>query len=348
MTSNESDASEETNHSDAPMPPTPPEVSRRNVVKPQQSQNTKKSKGKGGILVNRNEPVMIKEVESAEEVNHFVEIHPKDAIEIQRSAPKEEEKNTKNFRENRKPRAAKETPPVSPKNQPVKETTKPVEEKIVKKKKSEQQSAVDGNAAQLVTDETGITPLIRELSRADMTKNQIQVLIDFLLNKQSDTIARDPAEWSEGKSDLVQKLKKQLQEKEAQLKNEQDALSGMQLKLKELRNEFNTEKIQSNATLKAHMEQTQGSRAEIKNLQAEIQFLNDKHNNEKQSMSVSFKQLQTKYMQVSDSLKAQENLPNAQQLQNEIQLLQQEIVKKNQQIMELNVKADENRQKDVS
>lgn len=354
VTSNESDVSEssENNRSD-PSPPVSlsPEISRpKHTVKIQQQQqsqqqtNAKKSKGKGGILVNKNEPVMVKEVEVVEESNHFVEIHPKDAVEIHRLTGKEhEDKSTKNFRKNK---PAKETPPVSPKNQPAKAAVeaKPVEEKIVKKKKNEQQQAVSMiDGISMVTDEAGIKPIIRELSRADLTKNQIQVLIDFLLNKQSDTITKDPTEWTEGKSDLMQKLKKQLQEKEAQLKNEQDALSGMQLKLKELRSELNNEKIQFNANLKAHVEQLQNYRSEIKTLQSEIQFLNEKHNNEKQTMLGSFKQLQAQ----NDILKAKETSVNVQQIQSENQQLQTELVNKNQQIIELNVLIDENRQKEV-
>jgi ribosome-binding protein 1 len=340
VTSNESDASE-SSEAVRSEPATPPEtlVLRKNAAKPQQQQQqAKKSKGKGGILVNKNEPVLVKEAPIEEEVNHFEEIHPKDAVEMHVV-------EKKHFRDTKKSKPAKlETPPISPKNQPVK-----VEEKPAKKKRNEPSlSAVDSGAIQLVSDETGITPLIREISRADLTKNQIQVLIDFLLNKQSDTLAHEPTEWSEGKSDLMQKLKKQLQEKEAQLKNEQDALSGMQSKLKELRSEFNTEKVQFNANLKAHAEHLQSSKMEIKNLQAEIQFLNDKHNNEKQTMSTSFKQVQAQYLQMKESVKAQEALPNVQQLQSDNQALQQEIAEKSQQILKLQAFVEEQSKKDVS
>lgn len=167
------------------------------------NQQAKKKIGKGGILTNKNDPVLVKEVDAVEAVNHFETIHPKDAVEIQRST-QHEEKNSKNFRDSKKTK--KQTPPVSPRNQ------KKAEDVVVKKKRSietatERVSFVDG----VITDESEITPMLRELNRADLTKNQIQVLIDFLLNKQSDTTARDPAEWTEGKSDLLQKLKKQLQ-----------------------------------------------------------------------------------------------------------------------------------------
>lgn len=328
-------------------PATPPEtlVLRKNAAKSHQSAG-KKGKGKGGILLNKNEPVLVKDT-PVEESNHFEETHPKDAVEVLRSVKEEPEKKLP--RDAKKAKQSKvETPPVSPKNLPIKEV-KAVEEKPAKKKRNEPStSAIDSVAVHLVSDETGITPLIREMSRADLTKNQIQVLIDFLLNKQSDTITRDPTEWSEGKSDLLQKLKKQLQEKEAQLKNEQDALTGTQAKLKELRSEFNSEKVQFNSNLKAFTEQLHNSRIEIKNLQAEIQFLNDKHNTEKQTMSVSFKQIQAQYIQMKEALKAHEGSPSVQQLQNDNQLLQQEIAKKNQQILEMNAFVEENRHKDVS
>ncbi len=125
-------------------------------------------------------------------------------------------------------------------------------------------------------------------------------------------------------------------------------MSSMQMKLKDLRAEFNGEKIQYNATLKAHNEQMHNLKGEVKTLQSEIQFLNEKHNNEKQSMSVSFKQLQQKYLQASENLKTFEGIPNIQQIQDDNKALQNEISNKNQQIVELNKCADESRKNEVS
>lgn len=346
VTSNESDASE-SSEAFRLEPVLLPEtlILKKNATKAQQQ---KKGKGKGGILLNKNEPILLKESPMEEEVNHFELIHPKDDVEIHRNIVKENDEK-KHFRDIKKLRAANvDTPQISPKNQPAKET-KAVEEMPAKKKRNESStSAMDSGIVQLVSDEIGIIPLIRELSRADLTKNQIQVLIDFLLNKQSDTLAHDPSEWSEGKSDLVHKLKKQLQEKEAQLKNEQDALSGMQSKLKELRNEFNFEKVQYNANLKAHADQLNNSKMEIKNLQTEIQFLNNKHSSEKQSMSASFNQIQAQCAQMKESLKVQDGMPNILQLQAEHKALQQDVVIKNQQIVELNSFVEDGRQNHVS
>lgn len=47
------------------------------------NQGKKNNKQKGGILLNKSEPVLVKQ-ESAQEINHFEEIHPKDALEIAR------------------------------------------------------------------------------------------------------------------------------------------------------------------------------------------------------------------------------------------------------------------------
>lgn len=326
-------------------PPSPTEtlMLRKNVQKSTSQAQQKKVKGgkPSGILVNKNEPVVVKATPVVEEViNHFEEIHPKDAVEIQRSHPEEKKSH------NKRGKPVKETPPVSPKNQPIiVATSKPVEEKPAKKKQRNEvsASAVDG----FVSDD--ITPLIRELTKADLTKNQIQMLIDFLLNKQADNrYAADPSEWSEGKSDLVQKLKKQLQEAEAKLRNEQDALYGTQTKLKELRMEFNNEKIQTNATLKAMSEQVHNGKLEVKNLQAELHFLTEKNNQEKQTLSLSYKQLHAKYTQMQESLKTQEAMPSVQQLENDNQLLHAELSKKNQQIIDLNSYVEEGRKKEVS
>lgn len=61
--------------------------------KQQQQQGGKKNKQKspGGILVNKTEPVLVKPLDSVPEMNHFAEIHPKDALEIARQQKHEEE-----------------------------------------------------------------------------------------------------------------------------------------------------------------------------------------------------------------------------------------------------------------
>lgn len=188
----------------------------------------------------------------------------------------------------------------------------------------------------VIGEEAEINQIIRSLSGSELTRNQIQLLIDFLLNKQSDTITQDPSEWSEGKTDVVAKLKKQLQEKESQLKNEQDAVFGIQAKLKEMRNEINAEKMQYNSTMKAHVEELNNRKMELRTLNQEIQYLTDKHTVEKQTLGAQFQQLQAKWLQLSkDNVNSQESVQKIQQLNESNKILQQELANKTQQFLEL-------------
>jgi hypothetical protein len=95
-------------------------------------------------------------------------------------------------------------------------------------------------------------------------------------------------------------------------------------------------------------EQMHNGKLEVKNLQAELHFLNEKHNQEKQNLSLTYKQLHAKYTQLQESLKTQEAMPSVQQLENDNQLLHQELSKKNQQIIDLNSYVEESRKKEVS
>ena len=107
--------------------------------------------------------------------------------------------------------------------------------------------------------------LLNLVRKAELSRSEVQILIDLLLNKQHEAPAVID-EWSEvtvvvwiilsksitscfstlfkwqGKSDPVQKLKKQLAEKEKLLAEEQQAVANAQAKLKELRSEHQNEK----------------------------------------------------------------------------------------------------------
>lgn len=207
-----------------------------NKKKDKQNQG-KKNKQKGGILLNKSEPVLVKPAsEPALEINHFEEIHPKDALEIARQHKEEESKTKSQPKEQRKNKNKEHTKP-SPKNSTVEEVTvvavaapitavvapssehKPTanvqtnKDKSNKKKKNE---LITQQLAAEVQDAANVQSLVRILGKADLPRNDIQILIDFLLNKQQDTLTKDPSEWNDP-SDPLQKLKKQLLEKENQL-----------------------------------------------------------------------------------------------------------------------------------
>lgn len=175
--------------------------------------------------------------------------------------------------------------------------------------------------------------LVPILSKAELTRNEIQILIDFLLNKQQDTVGADHSEWSEGRSDVLQKLKKQLAEKEKALQDEQDASAAIQAKLRELRGEINFDKAQQTANIKLLSDQLKTKNLELQNFASEVKFMQDKHNAEKQTMTTQLQQ-QAKYMQEKKA-GSQEVMQQVQQLTDTNNVLKNELVTKNSMVMEL-------------
>lgn len=163
------------------------------------------------------------------------------------------------------------------------------------------------------TDEVSVNFLIMLLSKAVLSRSEIQLVIDFLLNKQSDTVTSDHSEWTEGKTDVVQKLKKQLTDKEKQLLDEQEAMVAIQAKLKELRQELNSEKSHSSAHLKAYLKEVADKDKTIVQQTAELQMLNSLLA-EKQKLLGQMQQLEAKLIQEKNAINAQEHLKQIQQL----------------------------------
>lgn len=252
----------------------------------------------------------------------------------------------------------KYTPPISPVNQIkdnkvaeeiiIVDVPAPVKEKPAKKKKSDTVATAPAPVSQptnAIYDEDTVRVLLRNLSSAELTRNEIQLLIDFLLNKQHDTTAKDPTEWSEGKSDVMQKLKKQLQEKEKQLQDEQEASVAFQAKLRELRGEYNAEKSQFNATIKAHIEELNNKKKELQDLSSEIHFVKEKHVAEKSGLTQQVQQLQAKFLQMkNESGASQEAIQKLQQLSVQHEQLKAEMMERNKVLGELQRIESEQRQ----
>ncbi|XP_057655089.1 kinectin-like isoform X6 [Diorhabda carinulata] len=257
-------------------------------------QNKKKSKKVRPILVNKEKsPIRIAlEVIETPIVNHFEENPPKDDFELLRSNSKDDifkpdpvsEKVTKEKKSNVETNVAaknKKNAKLQPiDNNKIEKTTiseeKKAEEKITvaaiplvpqtngivvgnpgkekKKKKSE------FNTKQQLTAERD--ELINSVRKAELSKTEIQLLIDLLLNKQLEAPAIID-DWSEGKSDPIQKLKKQLAEKEKALTEEHQALIGAQAKLREIRAEQQLEKSQLQQKIRSMEEAVQTKQIEI-------------------------------------------------------------------------------------
>ncbi|XP_045461094.1 kinectin isoform X2 [Harmonia axyridis] len=108
----------------------------------------------------------------------------------------------------------------------------------------------------------GMSFIVNMVNNADLSHADIQMLINLLLNKQSDA-PKVLEDWSEGKYDPVQRLKKQLAEKEKALIDEKEALMGVQIKLKEVRNEQLAERTSFNQKVKILEDQLQSQQLDL-------------------------------------------------------------------------------------
>ncbi|XP_046402490.1 ribosome-binding protein 1 isoform X3 [Ischnura elegans] len=128
-----------------------------------------------------------------------------------------------------------------------------------------------------------LEPLIR---KADLSRSEVQNLIDLLLNKQQESTTED-SEWTEGRQDPVVKLKKQLAEREKSLAEEQEAAQQWQVKVRELRSELNGERTRHGSAVRK-------LEADLERLNAKIQNATDSHTEEKRVLVAQVQELQNK------------------------------------------------------
>lgn len=135
-----------------------------------------------------------------------------------------------------------------------------------------------------------LSPLVQ---KAELSRSEIQILIDQLLNKQLDN-PTEYSEWTEGRADPVIKLKKQLAEKEKALAEQNEASTAFSLKLKELRAEYNSERSRLTASVRQLEESLNGKLLEVQTLHTRMQHILESHAAEKQGFSRQIEQLQAK------------------------------------------------------
>ncbi|CAG4953916.1 unnamed protein product [Parnassius apollo] len=143
-----------------------------------------------------------------------------------------------------------------------------------KKKKAEP------NVLSLMASDSGgvaVSELVRVVRDATLSRTEIQILTDALLNKHHDPLP-EHSEWTEGPNDPMQKMKKQLAEKEKALADEIEASQALHAKLKELRATLNAERGRAAAASRAAEAAAGAARAELHTLQARLQrVLDDNH-----------------------------------------------------------------------
>ncbi|XP_050465215.1 kinectin isoform X2 [Cataglyphis hispanica] len=182
------------------------------------------------------------------------------------------------------------------KETPVKEVKEVIKEVVVQqlsnkepkktKRKNDILSQIDGDAV-------NVELLMLCIQKAELSRSEIQILTNQLLNKQQDN-PLEHSEWTEGRADPVIKLKKQLAEKEKALADEHEASVAFQNKLKELRAEFNSERSRLLANIKQLEDTLTAKNTENQTLHMRMQHIFESHAAEKQGFSRQIEQLQTK------------------------------------------------------
>ncbi|XP_060830973.1 kinectin-like isoform X1 [Bombus pascuorum] len=142
-------------------------------------------------------------------------------------------------------------------------------------------------------DAVNVSLLMPLVQKAELSRSEIQILIDQLLNKQMDNPS-EHSEWTEGRADPVIKLKKQLAEKEKALADEHEANIAFQNKLKELRAELNSERSRLSANVRQLEEALNAKVTETQTLHTRMQHILESHAAEKQGFTRQIEQLQTK------------------------------------------------------
>ncbi|XP_011504338.1 PREDICTED: kinectin-like isoform X3 [Ceratosolen solmsi marchali] len=174
----------------------------------------------------------------------------------------------------------------------IRETIIPVQSSNKESKKVKKKNDI---LAQIGGDKDGINfSLLKPLvQKAELSRTEIQFLIDQLLNKQQEN-PWEHAEWTESRADPVIKLKKQLAEKEKALKDEQEASVSVQNKLLELRAELNGERSRLTASVRQLEEALNAKITEAQTLHTRMQHILESHSAEKQGFSRQIEQLQSK------------------------------------------------------
>lgn len=249
-------------------------------------------------------------------LNHFEEIQPKDDLEMKKQKNesdnakhnKKDGKKNKNKKELPSPKIEKPNPPavenaVVEKEIAIAESPKiqSVKEKHNKKKKFEPMIV-----AQHYNDvgyDMNVNAMIGMLGKVDLTRGEIQILIDYLLNKQQDTIVNH-SDWSD---DIVQKLRKQLEEKDRELAEEQKVTIGFQNKFREMRAEIISERTNSQSKISNLTDELHAKKMEIQTIRQELTFQSEKFANEQKVMSNSIQQLQTALLKEKQTHSQEQN-----------------------------------------
>ncbi|XP_078315273.1 uncharacterized protein LOC111131437 isoform X6 [Crassostrea virginica] len=232
------------------------------------------------ILANKDEkPLVSKETV---EMPHF-KPPPKDDLELKH----EQEKR----RESKSDKEKVGSPKISKKAKPVEEEM--VMEQMSKVTTSQTESKVK-RSKQVQDSLSDTSELMRAVRAAQLADQDIQSLIDVLLNKQGGGVASSSTEWNKKsqKGDPVVLLRRQLEEKERALQEEQQLAMANGNKIKEVRQELSHEKSRYSTLERQYQEKIAAQTQEIQALHSRMQSTHDNHLIESSRMQAHINKLE--------------------------------------------------------
>ncbi|XP_053971640.1 myosin-6 isoform X2 [Hylaeus volcanicus] len=238
---------------------------------------TKTKKNAKDSVKKKDENIKEEKKDEKKETTIYVNASPvinKDAIKEAKEMKEQKETPVKDAKE-----AVKE---IAPSTQSANKESKKT------KKKNDILAQIGGDK-----DAVNVSLLMPLVQKAELSRSEIQILIDQLLNKQLDNPS-EHSEWTEGRADPVIKLKKQLAEKEKALADEHEANIAFQNKLKEMRAELNSERSRLTANARQLEEALNAKVTETQTLHTRMQHILESHAAEKQGFTRQIEQLQTK------------------------------------------------------
>ncbi|XP_060805240.1 ribosome-binding protein 1 isoform X2 [Amyelois transitella] len=184
-----------------------------------------------------------------------------------------------------------------------------------------------------------VSELVRLVVAAPLSRTEIQILTDALLNKHHDPLVQH-SEWTEGPNDPMQKMKKQLADKEKALADEIEASQALHAKLKELRGHLNAERGRLAAATRAAEQADAAARAEVHTLQARLQrVLDDNHALVQEKLMFQSKEAEFQAQRVQMEMHIQRLTETEGQLLSQLNALQAELsalqADRNARLMEL-------------
>nr|XP_022334680.1 ribosome-binding protein 1-like isoform X14 [Crassostrea virginica] len=232
------------------------------------------------ILANKDEkPLVSKETV---EMPHF-KPPPKDDLELKH----EQEKR----RESKSDKEKVGSPKISKKAKPVEEEM--VMEQMSKVTASQTESKMK-RSKQVQDSLSDTSELMRAVRAAQLADQDIQSLIDVLLNKQGGGVASSSTEWNKKsqKGDPVVLLRRQLEEKERALQEEQQLAMANGNKIKEVRQELSHEKSRYSTLERQYQEKIAAQTQEIQALHSRMQSTHDNHLIESSRMQAHINKLE--------------------------------------------------------